>query len=177
MKFIDIIRTKSVIGHTHTIKTTCQRLNLPRVNNRTVVECTESNRGMLQHLQGVAIWTVREEEAPVKTSRRLHPPSRGYPRGIRRTGALTNEEYDRVLSRMAKIWGTKCEGFEDRSDAVEAGRNPNLGLEEALAIPHYGTVKSLREYSWPRLPALGSGPRVLKQYSPRWTNIWKRRLQ
>ena len=102
MSIIDIIRTKSIIGKSYIVKTTCKRLGLPYTNNRAIIQANDSSRGMLAHLGEVAIWTERETE-PVNKNLRLHPPTKGYPRDVSRTGGLTTEQYDRVLSRMTRL--------------------------------------------------------------------------
>ena len=114
-EFIDIIRTKSIIGHSYKVKDTCEHLKLKKVNSRCIIARNNSSEGMLSQLKEIAIWTYRnaqdlEENSLTKEkmsleklgvhSESLHPPTKGYPRKISRKGLLTEKDYDEILTRM-----------------------------------------------------------------------------
>jgi len=98
---IDIIRTKSVIGYDHTVRTTCTRLGLDSIHTRVVVEDSPHIRGMVMKLASVVMWTARDTSTTLGKSR-LHPPRKGFPQKIARVGELSTADFDAVLGRMTR---------------------------------------------------------------------------
>lgn len=129
-KLVAVVRVRGHVKVSHDIEETMKRLNLPRVNNCSLIRLTESYRGMINKCQNhVAYGTIDQQtlerllarHAPEANAKevlsgkldslkgnmplRLHPPKRGY-RAIklsyRQGGALGNmgDDINGLITRM-----------------------------------------------------------------------------